>query len=166
MIQRVLAILFLLFPIAAFAQGATEASVERLFAAMNVERSITGIYTMMDGMMKQSMAQALPANPTPQQRQVVEASRQGFIAVMREELSWERMKPDLVRAYSETFSEAEVLGIVAFYETPAGQALVNKTPQLTQKSMALAQERMKELIPRMKAAAEKAALDARAAEGR
>ena len=166
MIQRLLLVLLASLALPAFGQGATAASVERLFAAMNVERSIGATYAMMDNMMKQSMAQALPANPTPEQRRAAEAARASFNAVMREEVSWEKMKPDLVRTYSETFTEAEVLGIVAFYESPAGQAFVNKMPQLMQKSMALSQERMKVLIPRMKAAVEKAALEAKAPEAR
>jgi hypothetical protein len=164
MIQRLFLVLLASLALPVFAQGATEASVERLFAAMNVERSIGATYAMMDNMMKQSMAQALPANPTPQQAKAAEAARAGFSAVMRDELSWEKMKPDLVKTYSETFTEAEVLGIVAFYESPAGQAFVNKMPLLMQKSMASTQERMRLLIPRMKAAVEKAALEAKAQE--
>ena len=166
MIRRLLIVLLASLSIPAFGQGATEASVERLFAAMNVERSIGASYAMMDNMMKQGMAQALPADPTPQQRQAAEAARASFSAVMREEVSWEKMKPDLVKTYSETFTEAEVLGIVAFYESPAGQAFVAKMPLLMQKSMLATQERMRLLIPRMKAAVEKAALDAKAPEAR
>ena len=160
MVQRLILVLLASLSFPVLAQGATEASVERLFAAMNVERSVSSMYPMMQNAMKQSMAQALPANATPQQKRAVEASQESFNAVMRDELNWERMKPDMVKAYVETYSEAEVLGMVAFFESPAGRAYTEKTPQLMQKSMALTQERMKNLIPRMRAAAEKAALEA------
>lgn len=167
MFQRLLVVLLLCAcPFAASAQGATDASVERLFNAMQVQRNVDSLYPMMDGMMKQSMAQAMPGEPTAAQRKAMEASTRAFAEVMREELSWQKMKPDMVRAYADTFTEAEVLGAIAFYESPAGQAFVEKTPQLMQKSMALSQKRMQSLIPRMKAAVEKAAQEARAAEAR
>jgi hypothetical protein len=62
-------------------------------------------------------------------------------------LSWERMKPVYVKIYSETLSEDEVAGAVAFYKTPAGQALLNKMPVLMQKSMAVMQDIMSDLVP-------------------
>ena len=163
MFQRFLAVVLVAFAAPVFAQGATEASVERLFSAMHVQQSIDQSYAMMDKMMKQGMAQALPANPTAEQRKSIEAASDSFAAVMKDELSWAKLRPGMVRVYSETFTEAEVLGIVAFYESPAGQAFVAKMPALMQKSMEVTQASMKDLVPRMKAAVEKAALDAKAA---
>ena len=164
--KSLMVLLFSLFAPAAFGQGATDASVDRLFVAMQVQRSLDSIYPMMQSMMKQGMSQALPAEATPAQREAAGASAKAFEDVMREELSWQRLKPDMIRTYADTFTEAEVLGAIAFYESPAGQAFVEKTPQLMQKSMAMSQQRMNALIPRMKAAVEKAALDARAAAAR
>ena len=166
MIPRFLFVLLASVALPAFAQGATEASIDRLFTAMNVERSMSSMYPMMQNMMKQNMAQALPPNATAQQKHAIDAVQETFNDVMRDELSWARMKPDMVKAYAETYTEAEVLGMVAFFESPAGQAYTQKTPILMQKSMALTQERMKSLVPRMREAAQKAALDAKAAEGR
>jgi hypothetical protein len=166
MIQRILAVFLLPLALPVLAQGATEASIDRLFTAMHVQSSVDGMYGMVEKMMKQGMSQAFPGEPTAAQRKAMDSTAASFAAVMREELSWERMRPQLLRIYSETFTEAEVLGIVAFYESPAGQAFVAKMPALLQKSMEMNQERMKELMPRMRAAVEKAAREARQAEAR
>ena len=51
-------------------------------------------------------------------------------AVIREELSWARLKPDFAAIYAETFSQHEIDGLIAFYQGPIGSALVAKMPQL------------------------------------
>jgi len=40
-----------------------------------------------------------------------------------------------VKAYAETFTEAEIAGAVEFYKSPAGQAILDKITQLLQKTM-------------------------------
>jgi hypothetical protein len=52
-----------------------------------------------------------------------------------------------VKAYSETFSEEEINGILAFYESPAGRAMQAKMPMFTSTVMVLAQTQAKELMP-------------------
>ncbi len=61
---------------------------------------------------------------------------------MEEALGWQTMKNDLLSLYVETFTEAELQGLVAFYETPAGQAFTAKMPLLMQKSMELTQRQL------------------------
>ena len=63
-------------------------------------------------------------------------------AVIREELSWAKLKPGFVAIYAETFTQPEVDGLIAFYEGPIGKALAAKTPQITQRSFQMMQERM------------------------
>ena len=78
-----------------------------------------------------------------------EATRARFLAVMRDvnaELLGEmtvRMAPIL----AETFTEKELEDVVAFYEGPAGRAIIEKTPQLTAKMAPL----MLELMPKAQA---------------
>ena len=48
-------------------------------------------------------------------------------------MSWEKLRPAYVKAYSETFSEEEIDGILAFYESLAGRAMQAKMPVFIQK---------------------------------
>ena len=58
------------------------------------------------------------------------------------ELKPEEMKADIAQIYSEVFTKAELKGLGAFYDTAAGQAMIDKQPEI--------QKRMTELMmPRM-----------------
>lgn len=57
------------------------------------------------------------------------------------------MNPDLLRQdaiqiYSEVFTEQELKDLIAFYKTPTGQKALQKLPEIMQRSMQLAQERL------------------------
>jgi hypothetical protein len=64
-------------------------------------------------------------------------------------LKLEDIHPMMVKLYDETYTEAELDGILAFYKTPPGQALLNKAPDLVDKVMALVQQRVTALGPQV-----------------
>jgi hypothetical protein len=55
-----------------------------------------------------------------------------------------------IRLYKESFSEEEVAGMLAFYKTPAGQAVIFKMPVLTQQIMIETHKMMNVLLPKIK----------------
>jgi hypothetical protein len=62
--------------------------------------------------------------------------RQAEVAgFMKELLDWNKLEPMYVRIYQKTFSQQEVDGMIAFYNTPAGQAVVTKMPAVMQNTM-------------------------------
>jgi len=144
------------------AQQASEATVERLMKISRTESLIQSMLAGVDQIMATAMKEATRDKPlSPEQQRKFDAMTVKIREAMREEMSWERMKPRYVTLYKETFTEDELLGLIAFYETPAGQALLAKMPILAQKSIALSQEQMRSLIPRMKAAVEEAVVQAK-----
>ncbi len=56
------------------------------------------------------------------------------------------MRVEFVRIYDELFSDDEINGILAFYQSPAGRATLEKMPQLMAKAMAFAQSQMADLM--------------------
>ena len=64
-------------------------------------------------------------------------------------MTWDAILPDLLKLYRETFTEAEVRELIAFYRTPTGQKSVEKLPELMERGaeigMALAQAHQAEL---------------------
>src|SRR4051794_26602851 len=46
--------------------------------------------------------------------------------LLAERLNWERMKGGLVKIYSDLFTEEELDGIITFYKSPAGAAMLSK----------------------------------------
>jgi len=67
--------------------------------------------------------------------QDVEKFQKELFGVIREQLSYERVKPEMIKIYDESFTTDELTGINAFYRSPAGQAYLAKIPLVTQKAM-------------------------------
>jgi len=68
---------------------------------------------------------------------------------MRKYLSFNSLKPDLVAAYAREFSEAELVEITRFYQSPAGQKMATKLPTMMAMGMELGQRRMQEHLPEL-----------------
>jgi uncharacterized protein len=65
----------------------------------------------------------------------VEKFQKQLFGVIRDRLSYDHVKPALIKVYDESFTTDELTGINAFYRSPAGQAYLAKIPQITQKAM-------------------------------
>jgi uncharacterized protein len=140
-------------------------SVETLLAVTKTETMLDAMYASMEQLMRQSMQQTTGGKPrSPQQQRVMDTVPARFSALMRAEMTWEKLKPGYVQLYSETFDQEEIDGLVAFYRSPAGQAFVAKMPTVMQKSVVLGQSQMQTLLPRMKAIIEQASVEAREAK--
>jgi uncharacterized protein len=101
---------------------------------------VTGVEQQVDNMiaaMLPAMAESpsVKSLPEPTRKLVLDTTRE----VMRDTYTpalIARMTPE----YASAFSEKELEGIVAFYESPIGQAAIKRTPQLMQKSITIARE--------------------------
>jgi hypothetical protein len=79
-------------------------------------------------------------------------------------LTWEKLRPLYVQIYQESFTQEEIDGPIAFYESPAGVAFVEKLPFVMQKSMSIMQSRMAPMMEKMKAAMKEAIAEPKAAQ--
>jgi len=61
-------------------------------------------------------------------------------------LSWQEMRPLYVNLYKQLFSKQDVLAMAEFYESPAGQSMLDKTPQLMQNLMGAIQQNITPLF--------------------
>ena len=64
-------------------------------------------------------------------------------------LKSDAMKVDIASVYAEVFSEDELRETIAFYKSPLGRKLLERMPDLMQKSMQISQDRMREVMPEM-----------------
>jgi len=149
----------------AAAPASTE-SVEALLTLTKAESTLDAMYASIEQMVRQSMQQqmALGKTLTPQQRQVIDTMPAKFMAVIRTELTWDKLKSQFVQIYLETFDQEEIDGLVAFYRSTAGQAFVDKMPVLMQKSMAISQSQMQTIFPKMMAVINQALAEAKPAK--
>ena len=130
----------------AFADQPSEQSVKELLTVLNAKKSVDDITGQMEAMMKKSMETSLQgANLTPEQKKIVDDLETKTVKFVKEQMAWDKLEPMYLQIYRESFTQDEIDGIVGFYKTPAGQALINKMPQVTQKTMGEMQKRMMSL---------------------
>ncbi len=125
----------------------TDQSIEQLLRVMQVEKMFDQMMSQMNSAMRTGMEQGLQESlkgkaPTPGQQAQIDAFQKKFSAVIKDELSYPKLKDVYVQVYRETFTQDEINSIVAFYGSPAGQAMVQKTPVAMQKAGALMQDRI------------------------
>lgn len=134
------------------AAPASAASVERLLVVTKTEAVLDAAQANVQSTMRQNMLRARGDRPmTPDEQKAMDTTIAKVSALMKDQLSWARMKPDYVRLYVETFDQDEIDGLLAFYQTKAGKAMVDKMPIVVQKSVALTQTQMQNLMPKMMA---------------
>jgi hypothetical protein len=120
-----------------------EAKIQRLLDVMNAD-------AMIDQMLEQIKAMTasqVPPGTTPEQAAKAREIQSKILDLVKARISWEKMRPQYVRLYGETFSEEEISGMLAFYESPSGRAMLAKMPALVTKVMEVAQAQMKDLLP-------------------
>lgn len=163
--KKPLALLALWIATSVSAAPATQESVERLLAASRAESLMDSMYGHMEEMMRQGMKQASAGQSLgPEQQRMLDTMPARFVVLMREEMSWQKLKPLYVQLYRDTFEQEEIDGLLAFYAGPVGQAYLDKMPVVMQKSMALSQSLMESVLPRMMAAVKDAMAEAKAAK--
>ncbi|MBD9437076.1 DUF2059 domain-containing protein [Pseudoxanthomonas sp. PXM03] len=133
----------------AAAAPASEASVRELLDVTKTRQMLDQVYAQMDAMYAGSMRQAFGGTLSAEQQARVDRLSTRMMALMKKELSWEVLAPMYVDIYGKSFTEDEVQGMLVFYRTPAGQAVVDKMPVVMQHSMEAMQSRMGSLMPEM-----------------
>jgi len=122
----------------------TEALVRRLMKAMKFENQVDQMLGAILPVMAEQQFKAIPHLTEADRALIVETTRQ----VMRDEFT-PKLLARAVPIYAATFSESELEQMVAFYESPAGQSIIEKMPSMSPKIAAATRDLMPELAPAM-----------------
>ena len=127
-------------------EASKNAKIEELLTLTHAE-GMTG--QMFDQIRTIELAQLNKTQAPPEKRQSMQEMQQRMLKLLHDTLTWDKMKPLMVKAYADTFTENEVDGILNFYKSPPGQAMLEKMPLLMQRSMALGQQMVADLMPQI-----------------
>lgn len=143
--------LFLLGTSAALASPAKDTSVRELMAVMH-ERDLSRVLNKrIDAMMDNAMRSSLEGrSPNPDEQKAIDRMRRSMHALMNQFIGWKYLEPVFLRLYKETYSEEEIQGMLAFYRSPAGQAVIEKRPLILQKGTEFMQAQMRASAPKMR----------------
>jgi hypothetical protein len=119
------------------------AKAEELLQLTQGDQMLKMMEPMMKGMASQ-MDKELPA----EQRAKVGEMQGKMMALVAERLS--KAKPALVKVYTDTYTEEEIDGILAFYKSPVGKALLQKMPEVMQRSIPVMLQMMADIQPELK----------------
>src|SRR5262249_15219004 len=105
----------------------SEASIKQLLELTHVHKLLDTIMSQIDTISKTAMDQASQGQPVPSD---VKNKMDRFEAEMKvatkEMLDWDKLEPVYVRIYQRSLTQQDVDGMIAFYKTPSGQAVINK----------------------------------------
>ena len=137
---------------AAYAQDAkpAEASIRQLFEVMHSSGLLDAYLTQIDGTVRASMQQALAGQQlNTKQKKILEDMGREIGSLVKAELNWSAIEPVMIEVYRNTFSQHEVDGMLTFYRSEVGQAVIAKLPTAMQQSMTSIQSHVKTLTPKI-----------------
>jgi len=130
---------------AAPADAAKLALAHEAIAATRADKMIDN----MSGQMKQLAARLSPAAPTatPEERKQAEELQGKILDLSLAEAKGLIAKMDAI--YASVFSEAELKAMIAFYNSPEGQSMIGKQPQIMAQLMPAIQDMQSKLMPKI-----------------
>jgi hypothetical protein len=146
-----LALLFSFAPAAAHADETTKrAKVEQLLTLLKVDQLSDNVMNNLKRQVDAVGARAAGPSSTPEQKKDFQDFQNSVTALVQKTIAWPVIKPDYIKLYSDSYTEPEIDAILTFYHSPAGQALLTKSPEVTTKSIAITQQHMQPIEPQLR----------------
>ncbi|WP_226664702.1 DUF2059 domain-containing protein [Microbulbifer aggregans] len=134
----------------ALATAPSDDSIRQLMEVSDTRKLLEGSLAQADQIMQASMQQALSGEEiSAEDQEVIDEMRQQMLTLMKAELSWQVLEPMFIEVYQKSLNQAEVDGMLEFYKSDAGKAVVAKMPQIMQHTMVLMQQRMASMGPKI-----------------
>ena len=125
----------------------SDASIKQLLQVSHVRALVDSMMGQMDGIMKNAMAQATQGRQvTPEVQKEIEQVESDVKTQMKDVLDWSKLEPMYIRIYQKSLNQQEIDGMIAFYKTPTGQAVLNKMPLVLQNTMSEVQQMLQPMM--------------------
>lgn len=133
----------------ALAREPTDEEIERLLTASRAQSMLAGIQPQVEAMQREQFAQLTQGKTlSPEQQAEIDQIQLKTSNIVRQTLAWESMRPVYLDVYRKTFDDDDVKAMTKFYESKAGQHLLDRTPAMMQTLMVAIQQKM---IPHLEA---------------
>jgi len=126
------------------ASHATQA--ERFLELVNADRLSVPVY----GQVQQMFAQRFEQTRAPEsKRALLEQYQSKADAALDKAIGWEKVKTDLIKLYTDTFTEQELTQLNDFYESALGKKMLTKLPELNARSAQVTQAKLESAVPQV-----------------
>ena len=135
----------------AFADAASkQALADQLMVVMDVRGQLLKSMEVLKQSLPGQMGKIRPAPGAPDSSTNHEDVLDKTLDALFAGPEWEQVQQEMAGIYADVFSEAELKGLNEFYASPIGKAYLSKQPEIMQKSMAVNQRVMMNILPRLK----------------
>ena len=139
-------------------QRASRDEVEQFFTAMRLRKNMEMVFEamreQMKGMSDKMMSDKL-STLTPEQQKKFQEAMQGSMDDVMDAMRFEDLISDMIPVYQKYLTREDLEGVIAFYSSPVGQRLLDKTPAMTTEAMKISMERMEKVMPEIMAKMQK-----------
>ncbi len=125
-----------------------QAVVDQLHFEKMIEKSMEGQKKMMGKMAEQIASQS----GGKVSAEDIAAHQKRVMDIMLEAMNPEQMKNEMAQIYAEQFTKEQLASVGAFNATPAGQALIEKQPEIQQRLQELMMPRIMGAMPKIQQA--------------
>ena len=125
--------LLLILPAAASAAPPSDAQLDRLLEVTRTEQQLEAMIPQIE-QAQEEMALRLTGGASDTDRAVGSALANSRTA-LRRILTWERLRPMYLEVYRNTYESEDIEAITQFYQTPAGQRLLERQPEMVKNTM-------------------------------
>lgn len=119
-----------------------------LLQTMQVDKALNQSFDAMREMQKQAV---MKLAKSPESQALALETQDKMMDLMKQEMSWENLKPDFEKLYAETYSAEELDGLLKFYQSPLGKKFIEKQPEMQRKTMLMMQQLMMRIMPKIQA---------------
>lgn len=150
MITAAVLALLLAVPLGVSAKPASEASIRELLAVTHAKRLLNSEMSRVDAMMRQEMRRGLGGRQlSPKEQKIMDDTAAKLAALFKEEMNWKTLEPTFINIYRRSFSQDEINGMLKFYRSRVGKAVIAKMPLVMRGSIEMMQDRMRAIMPKV-----------------
>lgn len=147
-------------------QTTKTALIEEMLQLTGADKMVDNVLDQQQALIKQQLSDMVlqDDNLAPYRDKlepVIQDYQVKVVGVVKKAMKWTQVKPQMVKVYDELFSEEELAAIVAFDKTPAGKALIERTPALTGKTMEIGMRQLTDALPEIQDLSERMKVDMR-----
>jgi hypothetical protein len=127
----------------------SDASIRKLLEVTQSSKLLDGMTVQMKSIMQQSALQAVGHSLDAQEQQILSRNIDKLADVMRNQMTWAKLEPAIMVIYRKNFSQKEIDDMLVFYQSPTGQTLVSKMPEVMRESMQMGRDQMSGVFPQI-----------------
>jgi hypothetical protein len=121
-------------------------SVEELLALSKADAALDAAYGQMDQLFV-NMGKQLGVKP--EEQEMFDKFMLKMASLMKEEMSWDKMKGPMIEIYLKHYTEKEVQDMITFYKSESGRSMISKQADVAKDTMMLSQKMIEGFLPKV-----------------